>query len=133
MPTSTAMRQSADLAPVREQLLGRRWLGRRLRISNERAAAATARRVQKAAWASASERLAKRRARDPEPRAQLALGRQARARREQPELDRRAEPLDGLLERCLRADWSEYHRPSLEGRLDLNRLWRHTHSRSKPR
>ena len=38
-----------------------------------------------------------------EPRAQLALGRQPRARRQQAELDRRAEALERLLERRLGA------------------------------
>ncbi len=75
---------------------------------DERPAAAPARRVQVPALAQRDERLAQRRARDPELRAQLALGRQARAGRQQPELDRRAQPLDRLLERGLRADRREH-------------------------
>ena len=59
-------------------------------------------------WLERGQRLAQRRAGDPQPRAQLALGRQARAGRQQPELDRRAEAIDGLLERGLRAHRREH-------------------------
>ena len=50
------------------------------------------------------QRLAQRRARDPQLARELALGRQLAARREQSEPDRGAEPLDRLLERRRRPD-----------------------------
>jgi hypothetical protein len=53
------------------------------------------------------QRLAQRRARDPELAAQLALGRQPLAGLQQAELDRGAEPLERLLERGLAPDRSE--------------------------
>ena len=58
----------------------------------------------------------------PELGAEVALGRQARAGLEQPELDGRAEALERLLERRLRADRCE----------DRVRVAA-DHSRSKPR
>jgi hypothetical protein len=64
----------AHRAPVGEQL-GRRRRRRRLRVGDERAPAATPRRVEMAALGERDERLAQRRARDPEPRAQFALSR----------------------------------------------------------
>ena len=54
--------------------------------------------------------------------AQVALGRQALAGLEQPELDRGPEPLEGLLERGLRVDRGE---DRVRGVAD--------HNRSKPR
>jgi hypothetical protein len=53
------------------------------------------------------QRLAQRRARDAELLAQLALRRQARARRQQAELDRGAESLERLLECGLAPDRRE--------------------------
>jgi hypothetical protein len=53
------------------------------------------------------ERLAQRRAGDPQLLAQLALGGKAGAGREQAELDRGAEAFERLLERRLAPDRSE--------------------------
>ena len=69
----------AGLAPLREHLRRGR-IRRRLRVGDERAAAAPARREHVPALAERGQRLAQRRARDPQPRAQLALGRQPRSR-----------------------------------------------------
>ena len=96
----------ADVAPAGEQLGRRRGRGRRL-VGDERPAAAAAHRVQVAALHQRGQRLAQRRARDAELRAQLALGRQALAGLQQAELDRGPEPLERLLERGLRADRGE--------------------------
>ena len=114
----------ADLLPLPEQLLGRQ-LGGRLGVGDERAAAAPTRRLQLARLAEREQRLAQRRARDAELAAELALGRQSGARREQPELDRGAQSLDRLLERGLRTDRRE-DRVLADRRGD-------GHSRSKPR
>ena len=90
-------------------------------VGDERAAAAAAQRVQVAALHQRGQRLAQRRARDPELAAQLPLGRQALAGLQQAELDRGPEPLERLLERGLRVDRGE------------NRVRGADHNRSKPR
>ena len=74
------------------------------------------------------QRLAQRRAGDAELRAQLALGGQARAGRQQAELDRGAEPVERLLERRLRADGRE---DRVEREIDAAAA--SAHSRSNPR
>jgi hypothetical protein len=94
------------VVPARQQL-ARRRLGRRRALGDERAAAAAADRVQVAALGQRGERLAQRRARDLQPRAQLPLGGQPRAGSEQADLDRGAEPLEGLLESGLGPDRRE--------------------------
>src|SRR6185312_2538185 len=85
------------------------------------------------------QRLAEGRARDAHAGAELSLGGELGARREQPELDRRAEAVDGLLEGCLGANGSEdrlgrREHPGLSrallGRGDLDPAG---HSRSNPR
>ncbi len=120
----------ADLAPAREHLVAGA-VGRRQRIGDERPAAAPAHRVQVAALGQRGERLAQRRAGDAQPRAQLALGRQPRPRGQQAELDRRAEPVDGLLEGGLRPDRRE---DRVERRVAVSlRAIRCLYSRSKPR
>jgi hypothetical protein len=63
--------------------------------------------VQVPALDERGQRLAQRRAGDAELLAQLALRRQARARGQQAELDRGAQPLERLLERGLAADGSK--------------------------
>src|SRR5262249_61903836 len=66
---------------------------------DERAAAAPALGGEVPALDERGDRLAQRRARDRELLGEVALGRQPRARREGPETDRGAEPVDRLLER----------------------------------
>ena len=88
-----AARRASRRAPRRGALVHRR------RVGHERAAAAAAHRAQVPALHQRGQRLAQRRAGDPELLAQLALGGQPRARREQAELDRGAEALERLLER----------------------------------
>ena len=73
---------------------------------------AAAQRDQVAALGQRRDRLAQRRARDAELVGELALGRQAVARPEQAEPDRRAQALDGLLERRRRLDRPEDRRDS---------------------
>ena len=85
----------------------RRRLGGRRGLGHERPAAAPARGVEVPALHERRQRLAQRRARDAELPAQLALGGQPRARLEQPELDRGAEPLERLLVGRLRLDRRE--------------------------
>ena len=70
----------ADLAPAREQRRRRR-VGRGRALGHEGPAAAAAHGVQVAALAQRGQRLAQRRAGDPEQLAQLALGRQPLAGR----------------------------------------------------
>ena len=77
----------------------RAGLRERRRVGHERAARAPAQRHEVAALHERDERLAQRGARDPQLLGQRALGRQAAARGQQAEPDRRAQPLDGLLER----------------------------------
>ena len=138
-PTSSAIRWS-HISRQRSSTRRRRRRRRQF-IDDERAAAASADRVQVAALPERDQRLAQRRARDPELRAQLALGRQARARRQQPEPDRGPDPVDRLLERGLRADRSK-DRVQRRRRFECSTsdrsscssgCARRAHSRSKPR
>ena len=109
----------ADLAPALELFVrGRGTRGHAL--GDERAAAAAADGVQVPALDQGGERLTQGGAGDPELGAQVALGRQARARLEEAEPDGRAEPLERLLERRLRAHRREdrirgERRPRLHG------------------
>ena len=109
----------ARVAPS-AQHLERRRLRRRERLGDERPAAAPPHRAQIAALPERDERLAQGRPRNPELLAQLALRRQSRPGRQQPETDRRPQPLDRLLERGHRPDWRE-HRVERRRRLE----WRH--------
>ena len=106
-------------------------LGRRLRVGDERAAAAAAGRLQVAALAERDAAPGAASSARSRACAQLALGRQPRAGRQQPELDRRAEPLDRLLERGLRADRRE-HGIERRGRVELRRSSRSSRDRSQP-
>jgi hypothetical protein len=108
----------ARIAPALQRVRpGRR--ARRQRLAHERPSAAPTHRVQVPALDQRGQRLAQRRACDAELLAQLALGRQPRAGRQQAQLDRRPEPLQRLL----------------EGRRRLNRGEDGVgdHSRSNPR
>src|SRR6185437_9568904 len=96
----------AAVAPVGEDGRARR-VGGRLWLGDERPAAAAADGMQMPALDERGQRLAQRRAGDAELLAQLALRRQARARRQQAELDRGAKPLERLLERRLAPDGRE--------------------------
>ena len=104
------------LAPVAAPELDLARAGQRRSGRDERPAAAPAMREQMAALGQRREGLAERRAGDAELVGELALRRQARARREQPQPDRRAQALDRLLERRRRLDGLEDRRHRRRGR-----------------
>ena len=97
----------ADVMPGGEHG-GRGRLEGRLGVGHERAPTASAHGPQMPALAQGDERLAQGRAGDAQLLAQVPLGGQARAGREQPELDRRTEPLHRLLEGRLGAHRREH-------------------------
>ena len=124
-PSSTARRASQASRQPASSSRGRR--GRPAAAGRRRTCRRRAR-APRSRWPlcdQRGQRLAQRRARDAQLRAELALGGQARSGLEQPELDRRSEPVDGLLERRLRA----HRREDAVQRRDR----RPAHRRSKPR
>ena len=101
---------------------------------DEGPAAAAADRVQVPALGQRRQRLTQGRPRDAEHLAQLALRRQAFPGGQQAELDRGAQPVDGLLEGGLRADRGEHglQRPGLGEDGGGRRVGGVGHRRSKP-
>ena len=83
-------------------------LGQRRRVRHERAPGAAAERHQKAALHERRDRLAQRRAGDPKLAREVALRGQTTPGSQQAEADRRAQTLDGLLERRGRLNGLEH-------------------------